>query len=72
VHAITGAPTFEHPEQLPRYGHVLTGGERKPRPPLFPAGPDAVLDAHAQQLGYSPLDLGDGWILWSPPRSFDE
>jgi hypothetical protein len=65
---LAGAPTFERLEGLAP-GIIVTGGERKARPPLFPSGPDEALDRHAAKLGYQPVDLGDGWTLWTPRRT---
>lgn len=63
---ITGAPTSRSIGPLPP-ARIVTGGERKPRPPLFPLGVDAPLDRYAAAQGYLRHDLGDGWVLWLPP-----
>ena len=67
VQAVTGVPTFQTFSEEPDL--ILTGGERKPRPPLFPRGLDAVLDDHAQRRAYIREELGSGYVLWRHPRN---
>jgi hypothetical protein len=63
---VLAAPTFATLEGLAG-AIIVTGGERKPRPPLLPDGLDAALDGHAIRSGYQSFDLGEGWTLWMPP-----
>jgi hypothetical protein len=63
------APTFARLNKLER-AFIVTGGERKGRPPLFPKGLDEALELYAARSGYKPVDLGDGWTLWKPPLPF--
>ena len=68
--AVTGAPTWQQLEQLDRAppAVIVTGGERRPRPPVFPRGVDAPLDVWAESRGYSWLPLpGKEWRMWVAP-----
>lgn len=70
VASVTGAPTWQRVDALraspPAF--IVTGGERRPRPFVFPRGVDAPLDAWAERNGYSWLPLpGSNWRLWIAP-----
>jgi len=64
---LTGAPTFQRLDLLDRAppAVIVTGGERRPRLPLFPHGLDAPLDEWARSRGYRPVALpGKEWTMW--------
>lgn len=70
VRKITGAPTWQQVALLDRSppALVVTGGERRPRPPVFPQGVDEPLEQWARSRGYSWLPLpGREWRLWIAP-----
>ncbi len=65
--ALTGAPTWQLLAALDRAPPfiIVTGGERRPRPPLFPQGVDASLDEWSRARGYRSVALpGKDWTMW--------
>ncbi len=48
---------------------ILTGGERRQRPPIHPQGLDGHLVGWAKRNGYRPHPLGSGFVLWLRPQT---
>jgi hypothetical protein len=70
AHEAMGVPTFERMALLDKLAPavIVTGGERKGRPPLFPQGLDIYLDRWAEERGYRPVRMpGDKWLMWVAP-----
>jgi hypothetical protein len=70
VRSVTGAPTWQQAALLDRDppALIVTGGERKPRPWVFPRGVDEPLEQWARSRGYSWLPLpGREWRVWIAP-----
>ena len=67
AHGVTGAPTWQQMSALDRASPaiIVTGGERRARPPLFPQGVDAPLDDWARARGDRAMALpGKDWTMW--------